>query len=43
MVYGLVTDEHGLHAYDISRSEPIKVSSDSGYYGITAMGHEWRL
>ena len=41
MVLGLITDETGLHPYHMSRSDPFKVTTRKGYYGLTLMRHQW--
>ncbi len=41
MVYGIIVDETGLHAYDIKKSEPFKIVSDSKAYGMVQLDYCW--
>jgi ABC-type polysaccharide/polyol phosphate transport system ATPase subunit len=41
MVYGILVDESGLHPYDIQKSEPFKIISNSKAYGMVQMDYNW--
>ncbi len=41
MVYGILVDESGLHPYDIQKSEPFKIVSNSKAYGMIQMEYCW--
>jgi lipopolysaccharide transport system ATP-binding protein len=38
-----LSDEHGIHPYDIQRSKMISIENLAGELGLVRLGHEWEI